>query len=428
MLEIVNRGYVYRAAPISHEVEMYLRQCFGADRKIYNLHVAHLYDYLEKNNYQIGDKLPSLKKMGMPPVSMFKKQCVNEDNVAYLYLVDAYASNEAKQHFNKAITAFNKMAYKKQYKKSALKRQKTLGIEPTFRDLKGMPKFHSRKGSKLSYTTFNQNGNIYMKEDILYLPSAQKSSVKVVGLKLNRHRPLPQDNKIKNVTVTMNTKGQFDVSICVEFPMEIESIGTPARILGLDYSQSHFFVDNEGKKANYPHYYREMEERLAKEQRVLSRRKKGSKRWEKQRLVVSRLQAKAANQRKDWLHKKAYALAERYDMIVVENLDLRAIGQNKYYAKNQQDNGFGHFRLYLTYKLEQRGKYFVKAPKNYASTQLCSTCGYKNTVLKGNKNIREWDCPSCDSHHDRDSNAAFNLKQYGERYTKEKILPQTVVV
>ncbi|GGP14660.1 hypothetical protein [Oceanobacillus neutriphilus] len=113
MLEIVNRGYVYRAAPISQEVEMYLRQCFGADRKIYNLHVAHLYNYLETNNYQIGDKLPSLKKMRMPTVSMFKKQCVNEDNEAYLYLGDAYASNEAKQHFNKAITAFNKMAYKK---------------------------------------------------------------------------------------------------------------------------------------------------------------------------------------------------------------------------------------------------------------------------------------------------------------------------
>ncbi len=291
-----------------------------------------------------------------------------------------------------------------------------------------MPTFHSRKGSKSSYTTFNQNGNIYIKDNILYLPSAQKSPVKVVGLKLNTHRALPQAGKIKNVTVTMNTKGQFDVCINVAFPMEIESIGPPANILGLDYSQSHFFVDNEGKKANYPHYYREMEERLAKEQRVLSRRKKGSKRWEKQRLVVSKLQAKVANQRKDWLHKKAYALAKRYDMIVVENLDLRAIGQNKYYAKNQQDNGFGYFRLYLKYKLEQRGKYFIKAPKDFASTQLCSICGYKNTALKGNANIREWDCPSCGNHHDRDRNAAFNLKLYGERYTKKEILPQTVVV
>jgi putative transposase len=427
MLGLVNRGYVYRATPISQEVETYLRQCFGADRKMYNLHVAHLYNYLEKSNYQVGDPLPSLNKMGMPTVSELKKQCINDDNVAYLYLVDAFASNEAKQHFNKAITTFNKIAYKKQYKKSALKRQKTLGIEPTFRDLKGMPKFHSRKDSKASYTTFNQNGNIYIKDQILYLPSAQKSFVKIVGLKLITHRPLPQDSKIKNVTVTMNTKGQFDVSICVGFPMEIASIGEPTRILGLDYSQSHFFVDNEGKKANYPQFYREMEERLAKEQRVLSRRVKDSNRWKKQRLVVSRLQTKIVNQRKDWLHKKSHALANRYDMIVVENLHLRAIGQNKYYAKNQQDNGFGNFRLYLKYKLEQRGKYFVKAPKDFASTQLCSTCGHKNTALKGNVDIREWDCPSCDTHHDRDINSAYNLKQYGERYTKKEILPQIVV-
>ncbi|WP_194468920.1 RNA-guided endonuclease TnpB family protein, partial [Paraliobacillus quinghaiensis] len=315
----------------------------------------------------------------------------------------------------------------KQYKKAALKRQKTLGIEPTFRDLKGMPKFHSRKGSKSSYTTFNQNGNIYIEDDILYLPSAQKSSVKVVGLKLHTHRPLPHGSKIKNVTVTINTKGQFDVSICVEFPKEIPSIGIPNRILGLDYSQSHFFVDSEGKKANYPHYYRKMKERLAKEQRILSGRVKGSNRWEKQRLLVSRLQNKVVNQRKDWLHKKSYALANQYDMIVVENIDLRAIGQNKHYAKNQQDNGFGTFRLYIKYKLEQQGKYYVKAPKNFASTQLCSTCSHKNTVLKGNVAVREWDCPSCGAHLDRDINAAFNLKQYGKYFTKDEILPQIVV-
>lgn len=427
MLRLVNRGYVYRAIPISDEVDMYLRQCFGADRKMYNLHVAYLYDYLEKNEYHIGDKLPSLKKMGMPTVAAFKKQAVNDDQLAYLYLVDAFASNEAKQHFNKAVKAFNAIAYQKQYKKSSLKRQKTLGIQPTFRDLKGMPKFHGRKGSKASYTTFNQNGNIYIEDDILYLPSAQKASVKDVGLKLQTHRPLPQGSKIKNVTVKMNIKGQFDVSICVEYQKEIPSIGSSACILGLDYSQSHFFVDSEGKKANYPHYYRKMSERLAKEQRLLSRKVKGSHRWEKQRLIVSSIHQKLANQRKDWLHKKAYALANRYNMIIIEDLDLRALAQNKRYGKNLHDNGFGNFRLYIKYKLEQQGKYFVKAPKTFVSTQLCANCGYKHTELKGNVTIREWDCPCCNVHHNRDINAARNLKNYGEDYWKNNILPNIFV-
>lgn len=115
-------------------------------------------------------------------------------------------------------------------------------------------------------------------------------------------------------------------------------------------------------------------------------------------------------------------------MVVVESLDLRAIGQNKRYAKNQQDNGFGNFRLYLKYKLEQQGKYFIKAPQNFASTKLCSACGHKNTALNGNVDIREWDCPSCETHHDRDINAAFNLKQYGEKYIQEAITPQMTVV
>lgn len=426
MLKTLNRGYVYHAVPVSGEVEAYLRQCFGADRKMYNLHVAHLYDYLEKTNYQPGQRLPSLKKMRMPSVAEFKKQCVGERGVAYLYLVDAFASNEAKQHFTKAITAFNKTAYQKQYKKSALKRQKTMGIVPTFRDLKGMPKFKSRKNAKASYTTFNQGDNIYLEGDILYLPVARKSPLKKVGLKLTLHRSLPKNSAIKNVTVSMNAKGRYHVSIGIEFLYDVPENGTPKRILGLDYSQSHFFVDSEGKKAKYPQYYREMEQRLVKEQRSLSRKVKGSNRWEKQRLVVAKLQLKVANQRRDWLHKKAYALANRYDMVVVEDLDLRRISQNKYYAKNQQDNGFGNFRLYVAYKLLQRGKHFVKAPKYFASTQLCSKCGVQNSLLKGEATTRAWDCPSCSTHHDRDVNAALNLKKFGQQRVEKILLTPTV--
>lgn len=426
MQETLNRGYDYHAVPLSEEVETYLFQCFGAKRKMYNLHVAHLYDYLEQTNYQPGQRLPSLKKMGMPSVADFKKRCVGEDDVAYLYLVDAFACNEAKQHFKKAIQSFNKVAHQKQYKKSALKRQKSLGIPLTCRDLKGLPRFKSRKNAKASYTTFNQGGNICLEDDVLYLPTARKSSLKKVGLQLTLHRPLPESSTIKNVTVSMNAKGQFHVAIGIEFLHEVPETDTPKRILGLDYSQSHFFVDSEGKKANYPQYYKEIKHRLAREQRALSRKVKGSNRWKKQRLVVAKLQLKVANQRKDWLHKKAYALAKRCDMVVVEDLDLRMISQNKYYAKNQQDNGFGNFRLYVEYKLLERGKHFIKAPKYFASTQLCSMCGYKNVLLKANAYTREWDCLACKTHHDRDVNAALNLKKYGQQYVKDLLLQPTV--
>ena len=430
-VETVNRGYVYSGTPTSNDIENYFLQCFGADRLMYNLHTAHLYAYLEKNGHTTGDKLPTFKEMGMPTVKEFKQTRVNDEGTAYLYEVDANASNEAKQHFKKAISAFNKNAFKGQFKKSALKRQKTLGIEPTFRDLKGMPKFHSRKNSKLSYTTFNQHNNIFIDENhVLHLPAAHKSMLSEVTIKLNTHRPLPKGSLIKHVTVTMNSQGKFEVSLNVSIEMEVESIGIPAveRVLGLDYSQANFFVDSEGKKANYPHYHRVMEECLAKEQRKLSRMVQGSKRWERQRLVVAKLNTKVVNQRKDWLHKKAYALAKRYDMVVVEDLNLRGIGQTLKLAKNQQDNGFGNFRLYLKYKLEQQGKYFVKAPKTFASTQICSDCGVKNPALKSDIFTRDWTCDHCHEWHDRDHNAGLNLRNYGIRWMNEVLMTPRLVV
>ncbi|MFD0711608.1 RNA-guided endonuclease InsQ/TnpB family protein [Paenibacillus sp. GCM10027626] len=415
MLATVHRGFVYRAYP-KDEVKKYFLQCFGADRKIYNLHVDYLYRYMERIGYQIGDKIDK-KAIGIPTVSQLKKQCLSDENEMYLYEVDAFASNEAKQHFFKALSNFNEIASMKQYKKSALKRQGTTGKELTFRDLKGLPKFHSKKNHDFSYTTFNQNGNITLENGVLTLPTAQKAQIKHVSVELSMHRPLPEDSVIKHVTISMNAKGQFHVSLCVAYGIEIPDMVSPTRVLGLDYSQSAFFVDSEGKKANYPLYMRKMEKKLAQEQRKLSRMVKGSNRWSKQRGVIANLHVKVANQRKDWLHKKAHALAKHYDMVVLEDLDLRKLSRNPNFAKKQQDNDFGHFRLYLQYKLEEQGKILLKTPKTFASTQICSDCGKKNTALKGIENIdvRGWTCPNCGSCHDRDINAALNLKQYGEK-------------
>jgi putative transposase len=416
MLVAVQRGYVYRIYP-TDEVKKYFLQCFGADRKMYNLHVDKLYQYMESINYQIGDRIDiKTFKTNMPSVAEFKKMFVDKEGKLYLYEVDSYACNEAKQHFYKALSEFNKLAHLKQYKKTALKQKKNTGKELTFRDLKGLPKFHSKKNNDFSYTTFNQNGNVQLNGNVLVLPVAQKSELQEVKVELCFHRNLPMDSSIKNVTVSMNANGEFFVSLCLEFPLDITDIDTPTRLLGLDYSQSAFYVDSEGKKANYPLFMRKMEERLAKEQKKLSRMVKGSNRWNKQRKVVARLHIKVANQRKDWLHKKSFALANRYDMVILEELDLRFLSQNPLYAKKQQDNGFGYFRLYLKYKLEQQGKIFLKAPKSFASTQLCSECGFQNKKLKGNITIREWTCPNCGTHHDRDENSATNLKQFGERF------------
>ncbi|MER2192468.1 MAG: RNA-guided endonuclease TnpB family protein, partial [Solibacillus sp.] len=294
---------------------------------------------------------------------------------------------------------------------------------------KGMPKFHSKKNNDFSYTTYNQNNNIQINDNFLTLPTAQKSQLKNVGVELRLHRPLPADCAIKRVTISMNAEGAFYVSLCVEFVMDSTDIDTPTRILGLDYSQTSFFVDSEGKKANSPLFMRQTEARLIQEQKKLSRMVKGSNRWNKQRRLIAKIHGKITNQRKDWLHKKAYVLSKKYDMVVLEDLDLRFLSQNPIFAKKQQDNGFGNFRLYLKYKLEQQGKLFLKTPKTFASTQQCSSCGFKNKELKGIENIskRTWTCPKCNSHHDRDINAAKNLAQYGEYHIRKRQTTELVV-
>ena len=424
MFVTVQRGYIYRAYP-TDEVKKYFLQCFGADRKMYNLHVDRLYRYMESIDYQFGGKIDiKALKDKIPSVAEFKKMFTDNDGFFYLYKVDAFACNEAKQHFYKALSEFNKIAFRKQFKKSALKRKETTGKELTFRDLKGLPKFHSKKNNNFSYTTFNQNGNIQINGNCLTLPTAQKSELKEIKVELRMHRELPKDSSIKNITVSMNAKGDFYVSLCMEFALEVTDIKNLTRLLGLDYSQSSFFVDSEGKKANYPLFMRKTEERLAQEQKKLSRMVKGSKRWNGQRKKVAKIHIKVAYQRKDWLHKKAFALAKRYDMVVLEDIDLRTLSQNSSFAKKQQDNGFGNFRLYLKYKMEQQGKIFLKAPKTFPSTQLCSNCSFKNTELKRIENIdiREWDYPKCHRHHDRDVNAGINLKRFGEKHINTELL------
>lgn len=385
------------------EQTAYFMQNFGCARKVYNLYVSALYDYLEKSNYQPGERI-KLKDAQLPTPASLK--------VLYPYLKDAdsLALCNAQQNFNKAVKKFNTEHDRKSYTKRSLKRKKTLGIEPTFRDLKGMPKFKSKKNNDYSFTTNNQAGakglwnQITLKDSQITIPKL-KTTIKVI-----QHREIPDNGVIKNATIFMDCRGNFHISLCVEYKKTIEK--QPAvHILGLDYSQSAFYVDSEGRKANYPHYYRKAEEKLKKEQRKLSRKIKGSNNWNKQKQKVSKLHQKVVNQRVDWLHKQSYHLANKYDAVCVEDLNLRALGQTLKLAKNQQDNGFGMFRNFLQYKLEERGKQFVKIDKWYASSKTCHICGYKKEDLQ--LADRVWDCPVCAAHHDRDQNAAINIKEVG---------------
>ena len=181
-------------------------------------------------------------------------------------------------------------------------------------------------------------------------------------------------------------------------------------VIGLDFSMNTLYVDSEGKRANYPRFYRQALEKLAKEQRVLSRRKKGSNRWHKQRLKVAKLHEKIANQRKDFLHKLSRQIADQYDCVAIEDLNMKGMSQALHFGKSVADNAWGMFTSFLQYKLEEQGKQLIKIDKWFPSSKTCSKCGRIKDSLSLSKRLF---CCGCGLVADRDTNAAINIKKEG---------------
>ncbi len=295
-----NKGYKYRLLPNEIQAE-YLLKAFGCKRKMYNEYVSKMIDYLKSIDFENGKITYS--KLSLPSPAQIKKE------FSFMKEIDSLVFCNAQIAFKNALTKYNDNAYKKQYTKSALKKQKTIGRELTFLDLKGLPSFKSRKDGYDSFTTNNQNtvsgDTIKVEDNFIKIPKL-KTPIKFI-----KHRELPPDGAIKNVTISKDSKDKFYISINVEYyVLENKVIINKDKVVGLDYSQQDFYYSSDDKKANYPKFYKNLEERLIKEQRKLSSKKFGGYNWLRQKKVINRLQTKIANQRKDWLHKESYRLAE----------------------------------------------------------------------------------------------------------------------
>lgn len=273
------------------------------------------------------------------------------------------------------------------------------------------PKFKSKRCSKQNYTTYNVNGaDIRIENNHIRLP-------KIGFIKIKYHRPIPSEYKIKNATITKNPSDKYYVSVCVEYEYEYPTpILNKDNSIGLDYSSPAFYVDNQGRKPDYPKYFRKAEEKLAREQRKLDKMGYGSKNWEKQRIKVARCYEKVSNQRKDWLHKLSYYFAENYDYVFVEDIDLRAMARTLKLGKSTNDNGFGYFRTFVEYKMKDRSKIFHKIDKWYPSSKTCHYCGHIKEDLT--LDDREWICPNCGELIYRDWNSAINILNQGFKEVK----------
>ena len=222
----------------------------------------------------------------------------------------------------------------------------------------------------------------------------------------------------------MDTDGTYQASICYSytFLMEIDYREAAAqeqplpkgtRFLGLDYSQKDLYVDSEGRKANYPKYYRRSEQKLARLQKSVCRKEKNGKNYQKTMRKIQKLHTKIKHQRHDYLQKLSTELVSRYDVIVVEDINLRAMGGCLSLGKNLHDNGFGLFMEMLTYKLWKKGSCLVRIDRMYPSSKTCSVCDEVKSDLKLSDRI--YICPECGCAIDRDYNAAVNIREEGKR-------------
>ena len=232
---------------------------------------------------------------------------------------------------------------------------------------------------------------------------------------------------LKSATISETKSGRIFCALLYEFdvPVPKEVLPTLENSIGLDYSSPLFYVDHENRSPDKPRWFRESEAKLAHEQRMLSHMKYGSKNYIRQLRKIEVLQERIANQRKDFAHKESRRIANAYGAVCVEDLDLQAMAQSLNLGKSTNDNGFGMFREFLKYKLEEQGKHLINVDKWYPSSKTCHYCGgyYKDLQL----GEEEWICPHCGKHILRNQNAGINIRREGIRqfYAERAVEPVT---
>ena len=288
----------------------------------------------------------------------------------------------------------------------------------------GHPKFKKKNQCKKSYTTKNQHGTIAVYDDAIKLP-------KIGKVKAVIHRKIPNDYKLKRAIVSQNSDGTYYCSLLYEFDKNIKTNVDTNKSIGLDYSSHDFYVGSDNTRKECNRYYRNSQKKLRRAQKCLARKqgfRKGevqSANYKKQLMRLNKIYAKISNQRNDALQKLSTEIANQYDIVCVETLDLTGIANRKrHLGKATLDNGWGKFLFMLGYKQEFRGHLLVKINKWFPSSQLCHCCHAKNPLVK-NLKIRTWTCPNCSAVHDRDVNAAINILDEGLRLVNAGLLAKS---
>ena len=281
-----------------------------------------------------------------------------------------------------------------------------------FKHNASFPKFKKKKND-YGYTTMNINNSIRFIGDDIQIPKLGK-------VRIAKHRHINESFSFSMVSISRKGKYYY-VSLmgeeeCVDYEEIIKETLDVNSSIGLDFSLEHLFVTSEGEHIDAPSYYEDSLTKLAKEQRKLSHMVKDSKNYLKQKQKIDNLHIHITNQRKDFLHKVSRNIANKYDYVFVEDLDLKEMSSSKTKYKfglRIFDLGYSTFLNYLSYKLDWLNKKIIKVNRFFPSSKRCNECYYKNEELTLSQ--RSWVCPICGKKHDRDINAAINIKKEGIR-------------
>jgi putative transposase len=268
----------------------------------------------------------------------------------------------------------------------------------------GFPQFKSKHNRHQSYKAKRVGENIAVTDTAVKLPK-----LGFVRAAISKQ----VQGRILNATISQNPSGKYFVSICCT-DVEIEQYEPTGAICGIDLGIKTLAVTSDGTEYENPKHYAKSQSKLRREQRRLSRKTKGSKNHEKQRVKVARVHEKTQNQRQGAIHTMTTALIRDYDIIVIEDLNIKGMVHNHKLAKAISDAAWGEVVRQLKYKAVWHDREIVQIDRFFASSQTCGECGYKNPEVK-NLSVRQWICPGCKTLHDRDGNAAINILQEGLR-------------